>query len=70
MHWNFRYISELSFTYINLKWLQWSQSEWRDGDNVGGYYALVEPDGSVRTVHYTADKGGFKAQGTFHSLAF
>jgi len=43
-------------------WDKKHQSEWRDGDKVGGWYALVEPDGSVRTVHYTADKGGFKAQ--------
>ncbi len=32
-----------------------SQSEHRDGDVVKGQYSLVEPDGSVRTVDYTAD---------------
>lgn len=26
-----------------------------------GHYSLLEPDGSWRTVTYTADKGGFKA---------
>ncbi|XP_075232514.1 cuticle protein 7-like [Lycorma delicatula] len=39
-----------------------SQHETRDGDAVKGYYSLVEPDGSVRHVHYTADKhSGFHA---------
>ena len=39
------------------------QAEKRDGDNVEGYYKLVEPDGTTRTVHYTADKHtGFHAQ--------
>ncbi len=33
-----------------------SQHETRDGDVVKGQYSLVEPDGSVRTVDYTADK--------------
>ncbi|XP_014286632.1 cuticle protein 7 [Halyomorpha halys] len=38
------------------------QSEARDGDVVKGQYSLVEPDGSVRTVHYTADPvNGFNA---------
>lgn len=34
-----------------------SKSQWesRDGDVVKGQYSLVEPDGSIRTVHYTAD---------------
>lgn len=32
-----------------------SQSEHRDGGFVKGQYSLVEPDGSVRTVDYTAD---------------
>lgn len=32
-----------------------SQSETRDGDVVKGQYSLVEADGSVRTVDYTAD---------------
>ena len=34
---------------------QKSASETRDGDVVKGQYSLVEPDGSVRTVTYTAD---------------
>ncbi|XP_055529167.1 cuticle protein 19 [Wyeomyia smithii] len=39
-----------------------SQHETRDGDVVKGQYSLVEPDGSVRTVDYTADKHtGFNA---------
>jgi hypothetical protein len=32
-----------------------SQSETRDGGVVKGQYSLVEPDGSIRTVDYTAD---------------
>jgi len=39
-----------------------SQHEERDGDVVKGSYSVVEPDGSVRTVEYTADKhNGFNA---------
>jgi hypothetical protein len=39
------------------------QYEKRDGDKVEGYYKLVEPDGTTRTVKYTADKHiGFIAQ--------
>ena len=39
-----------------------SQAEERDGDVVKGTYSLVEPDGSVRTVDYTADDhNGFNA---------
>jgi hypothetical protein len=39
-----------------------SQAEERDGDVVKGQYSLVEPDGSVRTVDYTADDhNGFNA---------
>ncbi|XP_075233408.1 cuticle protein 19-like [Lycorma delicatula] len=39
-----------------------SQHESGDGHTVKGYYSLVEPDGSVREVHYTADKhNGFNA---------
>jgi len=38
------------------------QSEHREGDVVKGQYSLVEPDGSVRTVDYTADPiNGFNA---------
>ncbi|CAL8108478.1 unnamed protein product [Orchesella dallaii] len=37
-------------------------TETRDGDVVQGQYSLVEPDGSVRTVTYTADPvNGFNA---------
>lgn len=39
-----------------------SQHETRTGDVVTGYYSLVEPDGTVRTVKYKADKhSGFNA---------
>ena len=39
-----------------------SQWEQRDGDVVKGSYSLVEPDGSIRTVEYTADDhNGFNA---------
>lgn len=39
-----------------------SQHESRDGGIVKGQYSLVEPDGSVRTVDYTADPvHGFNA---------
>lgn len=38
------------------------QWEKHDGHSVKGHYSLVEPDGSVRTVDYTADdKNGFNA---------
>ncbi|KAF2891541.1 hypothetical protein ILUMI_14624, partial [Ignelater luminosus] len=41
------------------------QKEQRDGDVVTGHYALVEPDGNVRTVQYTADwETGFHAKVT------
>jgi len=37
-------------------------TETRDGDVVKGQYSLVEPDGSIRTVTYTADSiNGFNA---------
>ncbi|CAG9858810.1 unnamed protein product [Phyllotreta striolata] len=39
-----------------------SQHESRDGDVVKGYYTVAEPDGTLRTVHYTADDhNGFNA---------
>ncbi|KAG8236741.1 hypothetical protein J437_LFUL016996 [Ladona fulva] len=39
-----------------------SQHEERDGDVVKGQYSLHEPDGTVRTVEYTADAhNGFNA---------
>ncbi|KAJ3653421.1 hypothetical protein Zmor_012674 [Zophobas morio] len=38
------------------------QEETRDGDVVKGSYSLHEPDGTILTVHYTADKhSGFNA---------
>ncbi|CAH2107141.1 unnamed protein product [Euphydryas editha] len=40
-----------------------SLQEKRYGDHVTGYYSLQEPDGSVRTVHYDANKHtGFNAK--------
>ncbi|XP_072396885.1 larval cuticle protein A2B-like [Diabrotica undecimpunctata] len=39
-----------------------SQKEVRDGDVVKGSYTVAEPDGTLRTVHYTADDhNGFNA---------
>nr|XP_026486195.1 cuticle protein 8-like [Vanessa tameamea] len=39
-----------------------SQQEERDGDVVKGSYSLVEPDGTTRTVNYSADDHtGFNA---------
>ncbi|KAF7270914.1 hypothetical protein GWI33_016146 [Rhynchophorus ferrugineus] len=39
-----------------------SQHEVRDGDVAKGSYSLAEPDGNLRTVHYTADPhNGFNA---------
>jgi hypothetical protein len=39
-----------------------TQEETRKGDNVEGSYSIVEPDGSIRTVRYTADPvNGFNA---------
>ncbi|XP_049801320.1 cuticle protein 21-like [Schistocerca nitens] len=39
-----------------------TQHESRSGDVVQGSYSLVEPDGSIRTVDYTADPvNGFNA---------
>ncbi|XP_050342391.1 uncharacterized protein LOC126768406 [Nymphalis io] len=49
-----------------------SQHESRDGDVVKGYYALHQPDGSEREVHYHGDKHtGFHADvkfGTHHII--
>ncbi|KAF7270918.1 hypothetical protein GWI33_016150 [Rhynchophorus ferrugineus] len=39
-----------------------SQHEIREGDVVKGSYSVAEPDGTLRTVHYTADPhNGFNA---------
>lgn len=39
-----------------------SQHEERDGDVVKGHYTVADPDGTLRTVHYTADDhNGFRA---------
>ncbi|KAI5645292.1 insect cuticle protein domain-containing protein [Phthorimaea operculella] len=45
-----------------------SQRESREGDVVKGQYSLLQPDGSIRTVDYTADDhNGFLA--TVHNSA-
>jgi len=45
-----------------------SAHETRDGDAVEGSYSLVEPDGAVRTVTYTADAvNGFNAKVERHA---
>lgn len=39
-----------------------AQHEERDGDVVKGYYTVADPDGTLRTVRYTADShNGFNA---------
>lgn len=39
-----------------------SQHEYRDGDSVEGYYSVMDPDGTLREVHYTSDGyHGFRA---------
>ncbi|KAG5880413.1 hypothetical protein JTB14_003084 [Gonioctena quinquepunctata] len=48
-----------------------SQHEVRDGDAVKGYYTVADPDGTLRSVHYTADDhNGFNAvvQKSGHSV--
>lgn len=40
-----------------------NRKEQRDGDNIKGSYSVVDSDGFIRTVTYTADpKEGFKAE--------
>lgn len=47
-----------------------SQSEVRDGDVVKGEYSLVQPDGTVRNVHYSADHhNGFNAEVSYSGHA-
>jgi hypothetical protein len=47
-----------------------SQAEHRDGDLVKGQYSLVEPDGTLRVVDYTADAiNGFNAVVSKHGHA-
>ena len=41
-----------------------SQSESRDGNAVTGNYNYVDPNGSLVTVNYRADEGGFKQERT------
>ncbi|KAJ8982758.1 hypothetical protein NQ317_018170 [Molorchus minor] len=46
-----------------------TKSETRDGDVVRGSYSLVEPDGTLRVVEYTADPiNGFNAVVSKHPL--
>ncbi|PSN37968.1 Cuticle protein [Blattella germanica] len=47
-----------------------TQAEHRDGDVVKGQYSLVEPDGTLRVVDYTADAiNGFNAVVSKHGHA-
>lgn len=40
-----------------------NRKEQRDGDKISGSYSVVDADGFVRVVKYTADpKEGFKAE--------
>ncbi|GLH15374.1 Cuticle Protein RR-2 58 [Gryllus bimaculatus] len=41
--------------------------EQREGDAVKGSYRLHDADGRIRTVHYTADAGGYRAQVSYSS---
>ncbi|CAG9795839.1 unnamed protein product [Diatraea saccharalis] len=54
-----------AFNYaVNSPYTQDNKAQWetRHGDVVKGSYSLVEPDGSLRVVDYTADKlHGFNA---------
>ena len=48
----------VSYTHLNAQ----NHKEIRDGDTVRGEYNVIEPDGTLRTVRYTADaKNGFQA---------
>lgn len=48
---------------------QKSQWEARDGDVVKGQYSLVEPDGTIRTVNYSADDhNGYEFEQYFTTL--
>lgn len=43
-----------------------NRKEQRDGDSIKGSYSVVDSDGFIRTVTYTADpKEGFKAEVRF-----
>ncbi|KAL0266858.1 UNVERIFIED_CONTAM: hypothetical protein PYX00_009294 [Menopon gallinae] len=60
-----QYAPKYSYHYeVNDPFTDDKKSHWerRDGDKVEGSYSLVEPDGAVRTVDYTADgHNGFSA---------
>lgn len=64
---DFKDIHSVCFSFIDdLKDLHTgdvkSQWESRDEGIVKGHYSVLEPDGSIRSVHYTADgKNGFNA---------
>lgn len=48
-----------------------NHKEHRDGDVVRGEYSLVEPDGSVRLVKYTADpKNGFQVSISYQYIIY
>jgi hypothetical protein len=50
-HYEFKYAVKDQHTH-DIK----EQAEKRIGDKVEGYYSLLEPDGTTRTVKYTSDK--------------
>lgn len=57
-HYEFKYAVKDQHTH-DIK----EQAEKRVGDKVEGYYSLLEPDGTTRTVKYSSDKHtGFIAQ--------
>lgn len=46
-----------------------NRKEQKDGDKIIGSYSVVDADGFVRTVKYTADpKDGFKAEVCWNSF--
>jgi hypothetical protein len=65
MNLNFQNHPSYAFNYaVNSPYTHDNKAQWetRNGDSVKGSYSLVEPDGSLRVVDYTADsKHGFNA---------
>lgn len=48
-----------------------NRKEQRDGDVIKGSYSVVDSDGFVRTVTYTADpKEGFRAEVRYYKFYF
>lgn len=58
-HYGFKIDDDKHHVYTDKK-------EDRDGHKVTGSYSLLQPDGKIRNVHYTADKhSGFHAEVTY-----